>query len=31
MTAAFAMWNVGVAFLVGTAGAYIVKRGWLMM
>lgn len=29
MTAAFAMWNVGVAFLVGTAGSYIAKRGWL--
>ena len=31
MTAAFAMWNVGVAFLVGTAGSYIAKRGWLRL
>lgn len=29
MTAAFAMWNVGVAFLVGIAGSCIVKRGGL--
>lgn len=29
LTAAFAMWNVGAAFLVGTAGSSIAKRGWL--
>lgn len=31
MTAAFAMWNVGVAFLVGIAGSYVTKRGWLRL
>jgi MFS superfamily sulfate permease-like transporter len=31
VTAAFAMWNVGVAFLVGIAGSYMVKRGWLRL
>lgn len=31
MTAAFAMWNVGAAFLVGIAGFYIAKRGWLRL
>jgi MFS superfamily sulfate permease-like transporter len=31
MTAAFAMWNVGAAFLVGIAGSYIAKRGWLRL
>lgn len=31
VTAAFAMWNVGVAFLVGIAGSYIAKRGWLRL
>ncbi len=31
ITAAFAMWNVGVAFLVGIAGCYIAKRGWLKL
>lgn len=29
VTAAFAMWNVGVAFLVGIAGSVIARRGWL--
>jgi MFS superfamily sulfate permease-like transporter len=28
-TAAFAMWNVGEAFVVGIACSYIIKRGWL--
>lgn len=31
VTAAFAMWNVGVAFLVGIALFYIAKRGWLRL
>lgn len=31
VTAAFAMWNVGVAFLVGIACSYIVRRGWLKL
>jgi MFS superfamily sulfate permease-like transporter len=31
ITAAFAMWNVGAAFLVGIAGSYAVKRGWLRL
>ncbi|MEX2163208.1 MAG: putative sulfate/molybdate transporter [Sulfuricaulis sp.] len=31
VTAAFAMWNIGVAFLVGIAGCYLVKRGWLRL
>ena len=30
-TAAFAMWNVGLAFVVGIALAYLVKRGWLRL
>lgn len=29
ITAALALWNVGIAFLAGMAGAYLVKRGWL--
>jgi MFS superfamily sulfate permease-like transporter len=29
VTAAFAMWNVGVAFLVGIVGSVIARRGWL--
>ena len=29
MTAALAMWNVGVAFLAGMAGYYVFKRSWL--
>jgi MFS superfamily sulfate permease-like transporter len=28
-TAAFAMWNVGLAFVVGMALAWIERRGWL--
>ena len=31
VTAAFAMWNVGVAFLVGIAGSYLARRGWLRL
>jgi MFS superfamily sulfate permease-like transporter len=31
ITAAFAMWNVGVAFLVGLAGVYMLRRGWLKL
>ncbi len=31
LTAAFAIWNVGVAFVVGIAGAYLAKRGWLRL
>ena len=31
VTTAFAMWNIGVAFLVGIAGCYLVKRGWLRL
>lgn len=31
VTAGFAMWNVGAAFLVGIAGSYIAKRGWLKL
>ncbi len=30
-TAAFAMWNVGLAFLVGIALAYLAKRRWLRL
>jgi MFS superfamily sulfate permease-like transporter len=30
-TAAFAMWNVGLAFVVGIALAYLAKRGWLRL
>jgi MFS superfamily sulfate permease-like transporter len=30
-TAAFAMWNVGLAFVVGIALAYIAKRGLLRL
>lgn len=29
VTAAFALWNVGVAFLVGMALWHLAKRGWL--
>jgi MFS superfamily sulfate permease-like transporter len=29
--AAFAMWNVGLAFLVGLALAFILRRGWLRL
>jgi MFS superfamily sulfate permease-like transporter len=31
ITAAFAVWNVGIAFVVGMAGAYIAKRGLLRL
>jgi len=31
VTAGFAMWNVGAAFLVGIGGSYITKRGWLKL
>lgn len=30
-TAAFSMWNVGLAFLVGLTFSYIAKRGWLRL
>jgi MFS superfamily sulfate permease-like transporter len=30
-TAAFAMWNVGLAFVLGIALAQIAKRGWLRL
>jgi hypothetical protein len=30
-TAAFAMWNVGLAFVVGMALAWIERRGWLRL
>jgi MFS superfamily sulfate permease-like transporter len=30
-TAAFAMWNVGLAFVVGVTLAYINRRGWLRL
>jgi MFS superfamily sulfate permease-like transporter len=31
VTAAFAVWNVGLAFVVGMAGAYVAKRGLLRL
>ena len=31
VTAAFCIWNVGIGFLVGLAGAYLNKRGWLKL
>lgn len=31
VTAAFAMWNVGLAFVAGMTLAYIDKRGWLKL
>ena len=31
VTAAFAMWNVGLAFVAGMVLAYIDKRGWLRL
>ena len=31
VTTAFAMWNVGVAFVVGIALSQILKRGWLRL
>jgi hypothetical protein len=30
-TAAFSLWNVGLAFVAGTTFAYILKRGWLRL
>ncbi len=30
-TAAFSMWNVGLAFVAGMTFAYILKRGWLRL
>jgi MFS superfamily sulfate permease-like transporter len=30
-TAAFSMWNVGLAFLVGMTLTHIAKRGWLRL
>jgi len=29
--AAFAMWNVGLAFLTGLTLAFILRRGWLRL
>jgi predicted benzoate:H+ symporter BenE len=31
VTAAFCIWNVGLGFLAGMAGAYLNKRGWLKL
>jgi len=31
VTAAFAIWNVGIAFVVGAAGIYIARRGLLRL
>ena len=31
VTAAFAIWNVGVAFLAGAAIVYCMKRGWIRL
>lgn len=31
LTAAFAMWDVGVAFVVGMTAAYLGQRGWLKL
>jgi len=31
VTAAFAIWNVGIAFVVGLAGAWVTRRGWLKL
>jgi MFS superfamily sulfate permease-like transporter len=31
ITAAFAMWNVGVAFIAGSAIYYSLKRGWIRL
>lgn len=30
-TAAFAMWNVGLAFVIGLALTWIERRGWLRL
>lgn len=31
VTAAFCIWNVGIGFIAGMAGAYLNKRGWLKL
>ena len=31
VTTAFALWNVGLAFVAGVAGAALYKRGWLRL
>jgi uncharacterized membrane protein YfcA len=31
ITAAFCIWNVGVGFLAGIVGAYLIKRGLLKL
>jgi MFS superfamily sulfate permease-like transporter len=31
ITAAFCIWNVGIGFLAGIAGAYLMKRGLLKL
>jgi hypothetical protein len=31
VTAAFCIWNVGVGFLAGIVGAYMIKRDWLKL
>ena len=31
VTAAFAMWNVGLAFVAGITLAYIERKGWLKL
>lgn len=31
MTAAFSIWNVGIAFIVGLAGMWLARRGWLRL
>lgn len=31
ITAAFCIWNVGIGFLAGVAGAYLIKRGLLKL
>ena len=31
VTAAFSLWNVGIAFIVGMAGMWFLRRGWLRL
>jgi len=31
ITAAFAIWNVGIAFAAGLLGAWVARRGWLKL
>jgi hypothetical protein len=31
VTAAFSIWNVGIAFVVGLAGAWIARKGWMKL